>query len=119
MATPIVKNGGFENGLAPWTAASVTPPLPEYSQYESFGVSGPGYMSPSAFTVNDDVASSYFELDLVQTVALCAGQKYKFTANFYMTDSHDTPKQTYLTIYVDSTQVAASRVSDGKGPPIV
>ena len=115
----IVKNGDFENGLAPWTVANVIPPYPDYSQYESFGVKSPGYNSANAFTVSDQAASSYFELDLTQTIPLCAGQKYNFTAEFYMTDSHDTPKQTYLTFYVDNTRVAASQVSDGKGPPIV
>ena len=119
VPTPIVKNGDFESGLAPWTVATVTPPYPDYAQYESFGVAAPGYNSANAFTVEDEAASSYFELDLTQTITLCPGQKYKFTAQFYMTDSHDTPKQTYLMFYVDNTQVAASQVSDGKGPPIV
>ena len=120
VPTPIVKNGGFESGLAPWTVATVIPPYPEYAQYESFGVKAPGYNSANAFTVEDDAASSYFELDLTQTITLCPGQKYKFSAEFYMTDSHDTPtKQTYLTFFVDSTQVAASKFSDGRGPPIV
>ena len=120
VPTPIVKNGGFESGLAPWVVATVIPPYPEYSQYESFGVQAPGYSSPNAFTVTDNDASSYFELDLTQTITLCAGQQYKFTANFYMTDSHNIPtKETYLTFYVDNTVVGASKFSDGKGPPIV
>lgn len=120
VPTPIVKNGGFESGLAPWVVATVIPPYPEYSQYESFGVQAPGYNSPNAFTVSDQAASSYFELDLTQTITLCAGQQYKFTAEFYMTDSHNIPtKETYLTFYVDNTVVGASKFSDGKGPPIV
>lgn len=114
-----MQNGGFESGLAPWTVATVIPPYPDYQQYVSFGVNAPGYNSDNAFTVKDSAASSYFELDLTQTITLCPGQKYNFAAKFYMTDSHDTPKQTYLTFYVDGTRVAASQESDGKGPPIV
>ena len=118
--TTIVKNGDFEAGLAPWTVASVTPPYPEYSQYESFGVQGPGYKSANAFTVSDQAASSYFELDLTQTIPLCEGQKYKFAAEFYMTDSHNIPtKETYLQIYVDDTLIASSTFDQGQGPPIV
>ena len=59
------------------------------------------------------------EVDLGQDLTVCAGQKYNFAAYFYMTDSFDTPKQTYVTVYADGNTVAASKVSDGQGPPIV
>lgn len=116
----IVKNGDFESGLAPWTIDSTTPPYPEYSQYESFGVKAPSYNSANTFTVGDKAASSYFELDLSQTLQVCTGQKYNFRAEFYMTDSHDAPtKQTYLQVFVDGKQIASSNFDQGQGSPIV
>lgn len=116
----IVKNGDFESGLAPWSVTQVSPAGPYYTQYITQGVQGPGYKSDNAFTVTDDAASSYFELDLAQTLQVCAGQKYSFSAEFYMTDSHNTPsKETYLQIYVDGTQVATSTFAQGQGPPVV
>lgn len=115
----IVQNGDFEAGLAPWTVSNIEPPLPEFAQYESYSVQAPGYDSANAFAVNDSVASSYFELDLDQTLTLCAGQKYNVKAQFYMTDSHDIPKQTYVEVFVDGTQIAMSTFADAAGPPIV
>ncbi|KAL8670077.1 MAG: hypothetical protein Q9168_005362 [Polycauliona sp. 1 TL-2023] len=121
VSTPIVKNGGFEAGQDPWTVLSVQPPNDEYySQYESFGVKSPGYNSANAYTVTDNAASSYFELDLGQNLTLCAGQKYNFAARFYMTDSKNIPtKETYLTFFVDDVRLAGSTFADGIGPPIV
>jgi len=115
----IVQNGDFEAGLTPWTVSNIDPPLPELSQYESYGVQAPGYGSANAFTVNDSIASSYFELDLDQTLTLCAGKKYNVKAQFYMTDSHDIPKQTYVEVLVEGTQIAMSTFADAAGPPIV
>jgi hypothetical protein len=105
--------------LTPWTVSNIDPPLPEFFQYESYGVQAPGYDSANAFTVNDSIASSYFELDLDQTLTLCAGKKYNVKAQFYMTDSHEIPKQTYIEVLVDGTQIATSTFADGLGPPIV
>lgn len=120
VATPIVKNGNFESGLAPWTVATVIPDPVDYAQYISFGVKSPGYNSANAFTVTDDLASSYFELDLTQDIALCPGKKYNFAAKFYMTDSKNIPtKETYLTIFVNDVRIDGSTFADGIGPPIV
>ena len=120
VATPIVKNGNFESGLAPWAVATVIPDPVEYAQYISHGVQSPGYKSDNAFTVSDNLASSYFELDLVQNIALCPGKKYNFAAKFYMTDSKNVPtKETYLTVYVNDVQIDGSTFADGIGPPIV
>jgi hypothetical protein len=115
----IVQNGDFEAELTPWTVSNIDPPLPEFFQYESYGVQAPGYDSANAFTVNDSIASSYFELDLDQTLTLCAGKKYNVKAQFYMTDSHEIPKQTYIEVLVDGTQIATSTFADGLGPPVV
>ena len=120
VPTPIVKNGNFESSLAPWTVATVIPDPVDYAQYISFGVKSPGYKSDNAFTVTDDLASSYFELDLTQDITLCAGKKYNFAAKFYMTDSKNVPtKETYLTFFVDDARLAGSTFADGIGPPIV
>ena len=115
-----MKNGNFESGLAPWAVATVIPDPVDYAEYISYGVKSPGYNSANAFTVSDNLASSYFELDLTQGITLCAGKKYNFAAKFYMTDSKNIPtKETYLTIFVDDVRVAGSTFADGIGPPIV
>lgn len=116
-----MKNGDFEAGQAPWVVTSVDPPYEEYTaQYESFNVTSPGYNSAHAYTVTDNLASSFFRLDLDQTIALCPGQKYNFAARFYMTDSKNIPtKETYLDFYVDDVRLAGSTFADGIGPPIV
>lgn len=129
VATPIVKNGDFETGsLTPWSLTFVTPPLPEYSQYLSYGVKGPGYGgSKYALIADDDVASSYNELDFEQTLTVCSGTKYKFTAKYYLTDPGDqnskhkrqASKQVYVYAYVDDKLIAANLNSDPAGPPIV
>ncbi|KAL8809163.1 MAG: hypothetical protein Q9223_001920 [Gallowayella weberi] len=120
VPTPIVKNGGFESGQAPWTVTNVNPPYDPNYDYEFFNVTSPGYNSAHAYTVTDNLASSYFELDLAQTLTLCPGAKYNFAARFYMTDSKNIPtKETYLTFYVDDVRVAGSVFADGVGPPIV
>ncbi|KAL8808611.1 MAG: hypothetical protein Q9200_004198 [Gallowayella weberi] len=120
-STPVIKNGDFETGsLGPWELSKVYPPLPDYEAYLSVGVTSPGFGgSQYAFTVEDHAASSYVEIDLSQTLTVCDGSDYKFTAQFYMTDSHVVPKQTYVIAEVDGTQIAASQSSDGRGPPIV
>ncbi|KAL8676371.1 MAG: hypothetical protein Q9186_007103 [Xanthomendoza sp. 1 TL-2023] len=120
VPTPIVKNGGFEAGQAPWAVTFVKPAYDPDYDYESFNVTSPGYNSAHAYTVTDNQASSYFELDLAQTITLCPGQKYNFAARFYMTDSFNIPtKETYLTFYVDDVRLAGSVFADGVGPPIV
>lgn len=115
----IVKNGDFEAGLDSWIVSNITPPLPEYAQYLAYGVKAPGYKSANAFTVVDQVASSYVEVDLDQTLTLCAGKTYNVDAQFYMTDSHDTPQQTYVEAFVDDNLIASSSFADAVGPPIV
>lgn len=121
--TPVIKNGDFETGsLAPWELTEVTPPLPDYEQYLSVGVTSPGYGgSKNAFTVKDSAASSYVEVDLSQqNLTVCAGSKYQFAAQFYMTDAHAVPSpQTYVLVYVDGSLIASSKASDARGPPIV
>ena len=86
------------------------------AQYESFNVSSPGYQSSNAYVVKDDLAGSYFELELAQKLTLCPGQKYSLTAMFYLTDSFNTPKETYLTFFVDTISVAASPYNEGSPP---
>ncbi|KAI4213322.1 MAG: hypothetical protein LQ351_004063 [Letrouitia transgressa] len=116
----ILANGNFETGaLAPWQLLTVIPPLDEYTaQYLQLGVDKPGYKSAYKFSVNDTLASSYVEVDIGQNVTLCQGQKYKLSAEFYMTDAHDGP-QTYVELWIDDTRVAVSKASDAKGPPVV
>ncbi|KAL8787028.1 MAG: hypothetical protein Q9213_002464 [Squamulea squamosa] len=121
-ATPVVKNGDFETGsLAPWSLTQVTPPLPDYAEYLSVGVTSPGYGgSKYTFTIEDRVASSYVEVDLSQTLNVCPGSKYNFAAQFYMTDAKAIPSpQTFVNVYVDGNLVASSKASDARGPPIV
>lgn len=120
MAIPIVKNGDFETGsLAPWSLTQVIPALPEYSQYLTVGVSSPGYgVSKYAFQANDQFASSYVEIDIAQSLTLCAGANYSFAVKFYMTDAHDGP-QTFVEAFVDNSLIALSEASDASGPPIV
>ena len=36
-----------------------------------------------------------------------------------MTDSHDTSKQAYVKVFVDSVSIAESKFRAGQGPPIV
>ncbi|KAL8910736.1 MAG: hypothetical protein Q9171_003982 [Xanthocarpia ochracea] len=121
-STLIVKNGDFETGaLAPWSLTQATPPLPDYEQYLSVGVTSPGNGgSKYAFTVKDDAASSYMETELSQTLTVCAGSNYKLAAQFYLTDAKAIPSpQTYVHAYIDGNLVASSKASDGRGPPIV
>ena len=114
VPTPIVKNGDFENGQAPWVVASVRPPYDEYySHYESFNVSVPGYQSSYAYTVTDFLATSFFQLDLAQSITLCPGQEYNFAAQFYILDQQITPNETALTFFVDDFTVATTRESNG------
>ncbi|KAI4149151.1 MAG: hypothetical protein L6R39_002588 [Caloplaca ligustica] len=120
VPTPIVKNGDFEIGsLAPWALTEVIPPLPEYSEYLTLGVSNPGYGgSEYAFQANDEAASSYVEIDIAQSLTLCTGAKYNFAAKFYITDARDGP-QTFVEAFIDNTLVAINDASDAVGPPIV
>lgn len=129
VATPIVKNGDFETGaLAPWTLASVNPPLPAYAEYLSYGVKSPGYGgSKYALVANDQAASSYVELDFEQTLTVCPGAKYSFAAKYYLTDPGDQNskakrqniKQVYVEVFVDNNLIAINKESDPAGPPIV
>lgn len=95
------------------------PPLPEYSEYLTLGVSNPGYGgSEYAFQANDEAASSYVEIDIAQSLTLCTGAKYNFAAKFYITDARDGP-QTFVEAFIDNTLVAINDASDAVGPPIV
>ena len=116
-----MKNGDFETGaLAPWALTFVTPPLPDYAQYLSYGVKGPGYGGSKYALIADNTdASSYVELDFEQTLTVCAGAKYNFAAKYYLTDSHTTPKEVYVEAFVDGNLLAISKDSDAVGPPIV
>ncbi|KAI4204113.1 MAG: hypothetical protein LQ348_001318 [Seirophora lacunosa] len=120
VATPIVKNGGFESGsLAPWALTQVIPPLPDYEAYLTLGVSSPGFGgSQYAFRANDQVASSYVEINIEQSLTVCAGTKYNFAAKFYITDARQGP-QTFVEAFVDDTLIAINKASDAVGPPIV
>lgn len=84
-------------------------------------MTSPGFGgSKYAFTVEDDIASSYVEIDLTQNVTVCAGSEYKFATQFYMTDAKAIPSpQTYVIVEVDGKRVAASQASDARGPPVV
>ncbi|KAL8891411.1 MAG: hypothetical protein Q9215_001553 [Flavoplaca cf. flavocitrina] len=122
-STPIVKNGDFGTGaLGPWELTRVQPPLPDYEQYLSVGVGSPGSGgSKNVFTVKDNAASSYVEVELSQqNLTVCAGSQYKFAAQFYMTDAEAIPSpQTYVLVYVDGELIASSQASDAMGPPVV
>ncbi|KAL8711346.1 MAG: hypothetical protein Q9220_004243 [cf. Caloplaca sp. 1 TL-2023] len=120
VATPIVKNSGFETGsLAPWKLTNVYPPLPDYAQYLSLGVTSPGFGgSKYAFTVNNTLASSYVQIDISQNLTVCAGAKYKLAAKFYETDSGDA-QETYVEALVDDQLIYISKAGDAKGPPVV
>ncbi|MCJ1372877.1 hypothetical protein MMC20_004103 [Loxospora ochrophaea] len=111
----IVQNGGFESGsLAPWTILNVYPGAYDAAYY-SYGVRAPGYQSTYAFNVDDEAADSYFDVDLGQTISLCAGQKYNFAAEYYMTDAQDGP-QTDVEVYIDGTLIAQSNINDAHTP---
>ncbi|KAL8709695.1 MAG: hypothetical protein Q9220_005635 [cf. Caloplaca sp. 1 TL-2023] len=113
--TPIVQNGDFETGsLAPWTIASIFPA--ENYGYYSYSVTKPGDNSVYAFTVVDEAADSYFNLQLAQTLTVCPGQKYNLAARYYMTDAYDGP-QTFVIVSVDGKQIAMSKFTDAHTPP--
>lgn len=131
VPTPIVQNGGFENRLlVPWQASTYNGQEYPY-ELLSYGLASPGYGgSKQRFYVNDTLASSYNEVDLTQTLTVCPGATYKFTAKYYLTDPGDQPsklkrqlppgtKQVYLEVDVDDKVIAASKQSDALGPPIV
>lgn len=113
-------NGDFEHGLAPWIVNYVYPSDAAHAKAISYGVESPGYNSAKAFTVHDNKAGSFFELELGQTVQLCYGQRYNVNAQFYMTDTHDRPtKQTQVDLVVDLEVMASSSFSQAQGPPVV
>ncbi|KAI4213737.1 MAG: hypothetical protein LQ351_003703 [Letrouitia transgressa] len=115
----IVANGNFETGsLAPWKPIVIYPPLPDYDDWLSLGVTSPGYNSAYAFAVNNTIASSYVEASIGQNVSLCSGKEYSFTAEFYMTDGGLSP-QTYVDILMDDTRIVGSNASNAIGPPVV
>ncbi|KAL8784931.1 MAG: hypothetical protein Q9213_003673 [Squamulea squamosa] len=112
---PIVKNGNFESGLlAPWAVTDVYPG-PWASNLYGYGVTKNVYDSTYAFTVLDEAASTYFQLDLGQTLTLCPGQKYGFAASYFMLAAQDEP-QTLLSILVDGRVIASSNASDVHAP---
>ena len=90
-------------------------PGEEVSQYYSYGVTNQGDNSVYAFTVTDNAASSYFSLELDQTLTLCPGQTYKFAARFFITDAHDGP-QTFLKFAIDDAIIAMSKSADAHTP---
>ncbi|KAL8726142.1 MAG: hypothetical protein Q9166_006899 [cf. Caloplaca sp. 2 TL-2023] len=120
-AKTIVKNGDFETGsLAPWTVLSSSPELPDYEQYFSYNVTSPGYNSKYAFTMTDDLATTYVEVSIGQSVPVCPGRKYKLSAQGFITDGFNVPmKEQYSELYVDDVRVALAPESYIEGPPIV
>lgn len=122
-ADPIVKNGNFEEGtLDPWTVLDSSPALPEYSEYFSYGVTFPGYNSSySAFTMTDLAASSFVEVKIGQNISVCAGRRYKLSAQVFITngDSIDPVNAQYTDLYVDDDLLASAPSSYLQGPPIV
>ena len=90
----------------------------------SYGLNSPGYGgSKQYFYANNTLASSYNEVDLTQTLTVCPGAKYNFTANYYFTDPGDQPskvkrqlpqgfKQVYVQVAVDGKLMAVSKQSD-------
>ncbi|KAL8792878.1 MAG: hypothetical protein Q9195_004520 [Heterodermia aff. obscurata] len=107
VATPIVKNGDFETGvLAPWTLAQTYPEFPIDPQYLTYGIQSPGYGgSKYSVYVNDENGSSYVQVDLSQTLTVCAGQKYQFSAKYYQAT---TDPQAHVYVYVDDALVTQS-----------
>ncbi|KAL8691618.1 MAG: hypothetical protein Q9218_003193 [Villophora microphyllina] len=106
-ATPIVKNGDFETGaLAPWTLTQTYPDNQDLSQYVSFGVKGPGYGgSNNAVEVVDTNGSSYLQIDLSQTLTVCAGKKYNVALKYYQAT---TDPQAHVYVYVGDDLVTQS-----------
>lgn len=88
----------------------------------------PGYGGSSyALIADDNVASSYNQLDFEQSLTVCPGAKYNFAANYYLTDPGDQPskhkrqasKQVYVEASVDDVQIALNKNSDPAGPSVV
>lgn len=106
-ATPIVKNGDFETGaLAPWTLAQTYPAFPIDPQYLTYGLQSPGYGgSKYGVYVTDENGSSYVQVDLSQTLTVCAGQKYNFAAKYYQIT---TDPQAHVYVYVDDVLITQS-----------
>ena len=106
-ATPIVKNGDFETGaLAPWTLIQSYPDFPVDSRLLTYGLSSPGYGgSKYAVNVTDENGSSYVQVDLSQTLTVCAGKKYNFAAKYYQAT---TDPQAHVEVYVDDVFITAS-----------
>ena len=106
MTTPLVKNGDFETGaLAPWTLAQTYPDQVN-PQYVSFGVNSTGYGgSKYAVQVTDENESSYVQIDLSQTLTVCAGKKYNLALKYYQAT---TDPQAHIFVYVDDQVVTAT-----------
>ena len=101
-----MKNGDFETGvLAPWTLAQTYPDFP-LDQYVTYGLQSPGYGgSKYAVSVTDENGSSYVQIDLSQTLTVCAGKKYKFAAKYYQAT---TDPQAHVYVYVDDAIITQS-----------
>ena len=81
----------------------------------TYGVTKSGDASTYAFTVRDDAASSYVEVDLSQTLTVSPGTKYNFAARYFMTDAQAGP-QTYVIVQVGGQRIAQSNIRDAHTP---
>ncbi|KAI4215005.1 MAG: hypothetical protein L6R36_009401 [Xanthoria steineri] len=87
---PIVQNGDFETGnLDPWSVHSVSPASTPWYMYRVYETDPDN--STYAFRVQDSLASSYFNVQLGQLLTVCAGQKYNFSARYFMANARMVP----------------------------
>ncbi|KAL8856867.1 MAG: hypothetical protein Q9178_006584 [Gyalolechia marmorata] len=117
----IVRNGDFRTGsLAPWAVLFSAPKLKYYAQQFSYNVTSPGYNSKYAFTMTDELATTYVAVEIGQNVSVCPGRRYKLSAQVFITDGFNTPmKEQYAELAVDDVIVASAPESYIEGPPIV
>lgn len=86
-------------------------------QYFSYNVTSPGYHSRYGFTMTDNLAGPFVEVDIGQIeVPVCPGRKYKVSAKVFITG----PKSDQLLqLYADQTLVAQAPEAYIQGPPVV
>ena len=86
----------------------------------SYNVTSPGDNSAYAFTMTDDLATTYVAVEIGQTISLCPNRSYKLAAQVFITDGgYTSRKEQYAELFVDDLRVAVSGKSYPQGPPVV